>query len=220
MKKGFFLLLLSFLGPPSATSGAGLVVSEPASGWQVPARSDSVAAVPDLDSLKRSLRRFYQAKIQAEQREYQYQTRFRWVKYLPEFGYNPATQSPVVVLRTSEIIGSINNLAARRAKLVAIQQQNEVLFNQDLAEIIYRLSDLETKDAYYTLRTEVLELEKRRFSIFEQQYANREIPPSAYLEKWVASKEAAASVALLRAEIIALRNQILIKARVIDFEKL
>ncbi|MBC7923362.1 MAG: hypothetical protein H7Z75_19975 [Ferruginibacter sp.] len=220
MKQALFLLLLPLFDLPSATAQTGFLVRDPASSWQVPNQNDRIAALPDLDSLRRSLRRFYQTKTQAEQREYQYQTRFRWLKYLPELGYQAATQSPVVVLRTSEIIGSLHDRAARRAKLVAIQQQNEVRFNQDLTQIIHRLRELATREAYYRLRTDMLALERQRFSIFAQQYANRELPPSAYLEKWLAWKEATASVVLLRAEITALKSEILIQAHVMDWEKL
>jgi len=178
------------------------------------------AYVPSIDSLKNSLRVYYLNKADAEIQEFRYATKFRWLNFVPNLGYDAFRQSPVLTTNLSGISQGINSRYANRAKIASIQKVNEVLYNEDLIYIRSQLQDLKEKIKAYNRQLELLQLREMKFRITETGYKRKEVAPSEYLNAQLEIKGFKVLLENSNAELLQLRNEILTRARVTTWENL
>jgi hypothetical protein len=190
-------------------------------GLQVQAQSkiDSTF-IPHIDSLKTSLRLFYQVKSDAEQEEFKYKSKFKFLRFLPSIGWDAFRMSPIVSVNSNSIYYEINRRRETNAKLSGLEKTNEVQYNSDISNITFLRNTLQRKVFYYNAQIELLLLEEQRFQIIEKAYDNHEIVPSEYLTKQIAYQGFKNSIKLLEVELYDMRNKILTISKQAPWESL
>lgn len=143
-------------------------------------QTDSFATI-HFDSCKVSLIKFYQQKTKAEQEQYNYKTKFTWLKYLPNIGWSFLTNSPIITTSFNDIANQANQKRINRATIKGISLQNEVLLNQDILIVESLIREIENKKALYHYEKFIYNLSYEQFVIIESQYQNKEIPPLSYI---------------------------------------
>ena len=192
------------------------------SSLQVQAQSkiDTVVFIPSIDSCKSTLRSYYRLKSEAEEIEFKYKTKFKFLRFLPSVGWDLFRQSPIVSINTNSIYNEINRKRERNAKLKGIQKINEVQYNQDLVNVIFLLSTLKKEVVYYNNQLNILNLETERFQIIQKAYDNHELVPSEYLTKKIEFENFKSAVKLLEIELHDSKNKILTIAKQAPWESL
>lgn len=178
------------------------------------------SSIPNIDSLKTSLRVYYLNKADAEIQEFRYENKFRWLNFVPNIGYDAFRQAPVITTNLSGVSQGINSRQVNKAKIASIKKVNEVLYNEDLVYIRSRLQDLEEKIRAYNSQFELLQLREMKFKITETGYKRKEITPSEYINAQLEIKGFKVMLANVSGELMQLRNEILTRSRVTTWENL
>lgn len=176
--------------------------------------------LPNQDTLKASLRAFYQAKTEAEQTEFKQKIRFKWLQFLPSIGWNFGLNTPFIGYSTTDLVTVINDKNTKKYILLGLQSRNEVLFNEALVTVIYQLDNLRHKMTFYHEKETVFKLEKELFEIIQREYDSGEITPTVYLTKKIAFENLRIQLQQLKLELVELRNSILINAKKAQRESL
>lgn len=169
--------------------------------------------IPNYDSLKLSLQDFYRRKTTAEQQQYKYKQKWRWLKYLPSVGYSFFLNTPIVSYNTNEVYNAINDKHIIRAQCESLSQINETLYNEDLTEVKYTVEILRDRIQQYNSQLMIFDLEKKRYEIVEKSYTNKEITPTEFITKQIDYNNFQGQLRKEYTDIKILRNEILIKAK-------
>jgi hypothetical protein len=181
---------------------------------------DKELFLPPLDTLKKSLRIFYQIKSNAEEQEFKYTTKLNFLKYLPSIGYDAFRNAPIINLNTNSLYNEINAKRGKKAKLNSIQKINEVEFNRELSEVTFLVSIINRKIDYYNNQIELLTLETQRFDITKKHYQNKELLPSEFLSKQIDYLNFLNSIKQLELTINEMKDQLITKAKKTPYESL
>lgn len=134
------------------------------------------------DSLKVSCEAYYQGKAQAEIQEYKQLKKYKFLRFLPSFGYSILRNDFVVSLNTNGVISYLENKQIRTNKISSIIMNNNLLLEADLREISMKQSELEKIITQKKNIQKLIELEKLIFNIKKEQYENAELEPLLYLQ--------------------------------------
>lgn len=184
-----------------------------------PAKIDT-SIIPNIDSCKASLIRYYQNKEKAEQAQYNYKVRFQWLKYIPNLGWNFIINTPSISTNFNVIADQINNKRAINATLNSIHLTNEVLLNNDLVSVAAYIKILTDKVSVYEYEKNVYNVKLEKFDISDKQYSHKEITPTQYMqarEEKITAEQHFVSVEL---EIKNLKHLILEKAKQLNWVEL
>lgn len=182
------------------------------------AQSDSLLL--NVQSLKSSLRQYYIKKTEAEQEEYMYNLKFKWLMFLPSFGWNFIANTPSLSYNTNELSNAINYKRRKTSKLESIRKQNEVQFNRDLNDVVVMCENLKLQISTYNLLELNFTIINESFELIELSYKNAELKPSEYLQKKISYQSALLNKQKTLNDLILYRNEILIKAKKQKWEEL
>lgn len=167
-----------------------------------------------------SLSTFYNKKDSAEKNFLKVQDRFKFLKFTPGLGYSLAQKSPVISLNTNDVFLALNYTQRKKAEKLKITAQNEILFNNDIITCLRLRSTLITKIFTFNSKYNLLEINTLLFEIIDKKYTNKEITPSDFFQEKLRFETLKISLLQDRENILALINDLAIKAKKADWVSL
>lgn len=176
--------------------------------------------IPNVDSCKASLIRFYQKKTKAEQAQYNYKVKFQWLKFIPNLGWNFIINTPSISTNFNVIADQINNKRAINATLESIHLTNEVMLNNDLVSVTSYIKILTDKVNVYEYEKNVYYVKLEKFDISDKQYKHKEITPTQFMQAKEEKITAEQHFVNVELEIKNLKHLVLEKAKQLNWVEL
>lgn len=180
---------------------------------------DTNIVVSEIDILN-SLSNYYNKKDSAEKNFLKVEDRFKFLKFTPSLGYSLAQKSAVISLSTNDIYQALNFKQQKKAEKLKITAQNEILFNNDIITCLRLRSTLISKIFTYNSKYNLLEINTLLFEIIDKKYTNKEITPSDFFQEKLKFETLKISLLQDRENILALINDLAIKAKKADWVNL
>ena len=131
-----------------------------------------------------------------------------------------AQKSPVISLNTNDVFLALNYKQRKKAEKLKITAQNEILFNNDIITCLRLRSTLLSKIFTYNSKYNLLDINTLLFEIIEKKYTNKEITPSDFFQEKLKFETLKISLLQDRENILALINDLAIKAKKADWVSL
>lgn len=180
---------------------------------------DTNFVISEIDIIN-SLSNYYNKKDSAEKNFLKVEDRFKLLKFTPSLGYSLAQNSAVISLSTNDIYQALNFKQQKKAEKLKITAQNEILFNNDIITCLRLRSTLISKIFTYNSKYNLLEINTLLFEIIEKKYTNKEITPSDFFLEKLKFETLKISLLQDRENILALINDLAIKAKKADWVSL
>lgn len=153
-------------------------------------KADTIPSLPHDTSLIKSLRNYYDQLKLANVQEYKYQTKNRFLNYLPSIGLenDNGTVRPTVGYSFGTVVRVIGDEQKRKQSIISIESKTDLDFVKEYNLLKSLLIKLTVKiENYYHEKTlindhlELLENDRQLFAIQEDKYKNTEIDVSQFL---------------------------------------
>lgn len=128
------------------------------------------------------IRIYYQAKLKVEIEEYKQLKKYKFLRFLPSFGYSILRNDFVVSVNTNGAISYLENKHIWNNKISYIILQNNLLLESALREIAMKRKELDKVMSQKNNIHKLVELEQKIFKIKKRQYENAELEPLLYLQ--------------------------------------
>ncbi|MEH0153618.1 hypothetical protein V6R21_05855 [Limibacter armeniacum] len=168
-------------------------------------------SVVSVDSLSASVMEYYHRKMAAEQEEFLYLERGKWMKYMPTVGFSFGL--PSVSWGTGKVYEARQATQVKTVKLSAIKAVNELEMNALLQEVMIDHQTLIGELEHHQVLEEILQLEEKLFAIVKEAYEKHEITPMELLLKQKQLLTEKEKVAISLRKMLLLRAELYKKAR-------
>ncbi len=170
-----------------------------------------------IDSLINSLKVYHIKKYNSEINSYLYSEKYKFLKYVPSFGWNFMSNTPFIGYNTSELFNMLNLKRKQKAEIESIKLKCELEFNNDVIELKTLIRNYNIKLQYFYDSKLLFDAERELFEITIQKYKNHEATPSEYLTKHIHFENVDLQRLKLETEIFEMKNLILLKAKKTEY---
>lgn len=142
----------------------------------------SLKLVAQKDSLEISCQKYYEQKTTAEVEEFKQLRKYKFLRFLPSFGYSLQRADFIVAINTNGIISYMEDRQIRDNKVNSIILTNKLLLEEDLRNITLLKKDLQELEKQKNVLQEILEIDQKIFEIKQTQYKQAELEPLQFLQ--------------------------------------
>jgi len=139
--------------------------------------------LPPLDSLFQSVDAYFAANAEAQLLELQQQSKYRWLNYLPNPGYNPFTGGFNLSFNVASPLAEIKQAHTARQKAKSIQRLNELEAVKTKNAVAAAHFAVQQMQAAYIAQDSLERIKAIAFDLYSKQYIRNEMLPSEYLQK-------------------------------------
>ena len=171
----------SRLPPPLGAGGP-----EPLIPGNLPTGGPEPGNSTTLPQLLACIRHRHARALEAEMAALDYDQKGEWLKYLPNLGitYTVAGEPrPAVSSSSSVFYQARRDKKTRQAARLAATQRNQLLLDRELAAITRLWNRYQTAAESVAAYDEIAAIDRQLFTLYEKQYAAKEILPEAFLLK-------------------------------------
>lgn len=134
------------------------------------------------DTLIVSCKKYYEQKTLAEIEEYKQLRKYKFLRFLPSFGYSIERADFIISLNSSSLISFLENKQIRHNKVSSIVLKNSILLQEDLRNILFTENKIKEVEKQLKTAQKVLKIDQKIYKIKENQYNNAELEPLAFLQ--------------------------------------
>lgn len=135
-----------------------------------------------IDSLVASCSKYYEQKTVAEVEEFKQLRKYKFLRFLPSFGYSLQRADFIVSLNTNGVISYLENKQIRHNKIASIILQNKLLLEQDLRTLTLLENKIKEVQKQQLTAQKIIEIDQKIFKIKETQYNQAELEPLLFLQ--------------------------------------
>ncbi|MGL1888706.1 MAG: hypothetical protein OCD76_19490 [Reichenbachiella sp.] len=177
--------------------------------YSIPRELFVPVALPEIDALMKTLGESFKSEAAYQIEQFTYVEKWKWLKYLPTFGYDFSMNRPIVAYNSNALFGVINSGRKKEANLNSIIHKINLDYEREAISLSLNYDIFGTQNAVYHNRMQVLRLEKMNMDLSYNQYKEHHLEPSQYLNKLISFKNKVLQLSELKTDIVKLRSELL-----------
>lgn len=168
-----------------------------------------IDSLPKIEELGITLGDFHRREASYQIEQYTYQERWKWLKYMPSFGWNFITNAPYAGYNTTDLFNTLNLSRQKRAYIESIIHKTNLDFQKSAIQLKLKYDLYHSKLDLFNQKLVLLELAKKYLQIQEDLYRKKELTPSQYLTDQISYEGKFLEIMSLKSDMRQLRNEIL-----------
>lgn len=170
--------------------------------------SSFVSSLVINDSIYTDIVEYYENKTTVEIGDYTYKEKYKWVKFLPSFGYFVLQNQPWLGWNSTQLFDVLNYKRRKKALILKIIKTNQIACATDFMKLERLVSKFKRMKNIYDNLLIRLDLEKAILDIKEEQYKTHDITNEEYFRANISYNEVELRVGNMELLILETYNSI------------